>query len=261
MNIAKLALSLLALGVVGLQSAQAVPLVTTNEASITAFQLGASVFDLEALSAVGVDALDARLDGLIPLAGSTIYKIGGGHFHSGGASFNDLTGNPGAPSVVGELDPAFRPGNVRSGSHVLLPTYAIDASNPSSATLCADSTCFFEIEFTSPIAKFGGWIGGGNATVFVKDRIKLADGTDDTTQLEFFNVKAGEFFGVTSALGNIDSITIFANASPTFLLDDITIGGASSGGGTLPEPGALLLLTVGIFLLWSNRVLRPSLFK
>jgi hypothetical protein len=249
MNIAKLTLSLLTLGIVGLHGAQAVPLVTTSDAAITAFQSGATVYDLEGLPAVGVDALDATLEGLIPLAGSTIYKIGGGHFHSGGASFNNLVGNPGAPSVVGELDPTIRAGNVRSGSHVLLPTHAIDAGDPSTATLCADGACFFEIEFVSPIAKFGGWIGGGNATVFVKDRIKLADGTDDTTQLEFFNVKAGEFFGVTSALTNIDSITIFANGSPTFLLDDITIGGSGNGGGTVPLPGSLALLSIGISLL------------
>ena len=157
-----------------------------------------------------------------------------------------MAGNPGAPSVVGELDPAIRSGNVRSGSHVLIPTHASDAGDPSSATICADATCFFEIEFVSPIAKFGSWIGGGNATVFVKDRIKLADGSDDTTQLEFFNVKAGEFFGVTSTLTNIDSITIFANGGPTFVLDDITIGGSSGGGGTVPEPSALALLALGI---------------
>ena len=250
MNIAKLTLALLAIGAIGLQGAQAAPLVTTNDATITAFQAGANVYGLEGLPTVGVDVLDATLDGLIPLAGSAIYKIGTGHFHSGGASFNDLAGNPGAPSVVGELDPAIRDGNVRSGSHVLLPTHAGDASDPLNASICADGTCFFEIEFISPIAKFGGWIGGGNATVFVKDRIKLADGTDDTTQLEFFNVKAGEFFGVTSALTNIDSITIFANGSPTFLLDDITIGGASTGGGgSVPEPSALMLLALGIPLL------------
>lgn len=249
MNIAKWTLPLLASGFIGLQSSQAVPLVTTNDATITAFQTGANVYDLEGLPAVGIEALDATLDGLIPLAGAAIYKIGGGHFHSGGASFNDLAGKPGAPSVVGELDPGIRAGNVRSGSHVLLPTHAIDAEDPLNASICADGACFFEIEFVNPIAKFGGWIGGGNATVFVKHRIKLADGTDDTTQLEFFNVTAGEFFGVTSALTNIDSITIFANGSPTFLLDDITIGGSSGGGGTVPIPGSALLLIAGLTLL------------
>jgi hypothetical protein len=245
-NKAKLFLTAVATNLLLAHGTQAVPLVTTNDATITAFQAGASVYDLEALSAVGVDALDATLDGLIPLAGTTIYKIGGGHFHSGGASFNDLGGNPGAPSVVGELDPAIRTSNVRSGSHVLLPTHSSDNGDPLAATVCADGACFFEIEFVNPIAKFGGWIGGGNATVFVKDRIKLADGTDDTTQLEFFNVTAGEFFGVTSALTNIDSITIFANGSPTFLLDDITIGGAGNGGGTVPLPSSLALLLAGV---------------
>lgn len=242
----KLALALLTFGVIATQCVQAVPLVTTNDAMIAAFQAGANVYDLEASPALGIDAFDATLDGLIPLAGTTIYKIGGGHFHSGGASFNDLAGNPGAPSVVVELDPAIRAGNVRSGSHALIPTHASDAGDPLGATVCADGTCFFEIEFVSPVSKFGGWIGGGAVKVFVKDRIKLADGGDDTVQLEFFDVKAGEFFGVTSALNNIDSITIFTVGSPTFILDDITIGGSGNGGGTVPLPGTIALLLAGI---------------
>ena len=65
-------------------------------------------------------------------------------------------------------------------------------------------------------------------------------------QLEFFDVKAGEFFGVTSALNNIDSITIFTVGSPTFILDDITIGGSGNGGGTVPLPGTIALLLAGI---------------
>lgn len=249
MNKAKLFLTAVATNLLLAHGTQAVPLVTTNDATITAFQAGASVYDLEALPAIGIDALDATLDGLIPLAGTTIYKIGGGHFHSGGASFNDLAGNPGAPSVVVELDPAIRAGNVHSGSHALIPTHASDAGDPLGATVCADGTCFFEIEFVSPVSKFGGWIGGGAVKVFVKDRIKLADGGDDTVQLEFFDVKAGEFFGVTSALNNIDSITIFTVGSPTFILDDITIGGSGNGGGTVPLPGSLALLLTGIALL------------
>lgn len=241
-----------AIGTALTSTAQAIPLITTNNAAIAGFQSGASVYDLEGLPAVGIEAFDATIDGLIPLGTSAIYKIGGGHFHSGGASFNDLVGNPGAPSVVAELDPTIRAGNAHSGSNVLIPTHASDAGDPAFATVCADGTCFFEIEFTAAISKFGGWIGGGAATVFVKDRVKLADGTDDTVQLEFFNVNAGEFFGVTSALKNIDSITIFSRGTPTFVLDDITIGsgtGGGGGGGTVPIPGTLGLLVGGLALL------------
>jgi hypothetical protein len=235
----------LALGVTAaIETAAAAVIVTTDNAVIAAFQSGATVNTLEAFAGLPTTAL---FDGT-PLPGANqIYKINGGHFHSGGASFNDLTGNPGAPSGVLELDPSFLAGNARSGNHVLATTHAGDSADPANATLCADGACFFEVEFTSPIAKFGGWIGAGNVKVLIKDRIKQPDGSDDTLALEFFDVKAGEFFGVTNALANIDSITISATGN-SFLLDDITTAGAGTGGGggTVPLPGSLALLVAGL---------------
>jgi PEP-CTERM motif len=239
MRLAKQAVGALALGVAVSQAAQATVLVTNSNALIAAFQTGATVNTLEALPGLPTATLS---DGTPLPSINQIYKINGGHFHSGGASFNDLVGNPGAPSAVLDLTGALA-GNARSGSHVLAPTHAGDSLDPTNATVCVDGTCFFEIEFTSPIAKFGAFIGFGNVQVTVKDRIKLSDGTDSSIDLEFFSVNAGDFFGVTNATANIDSVTITFLNSTTFVLDDITTGGVAGGGGnTVPEPGTLALL-------------------
>jgi hypothetical protein len=232
-----------ALSLTAAAGTHATVLVTTDNAAIAAFQAGATVNTLEALSGLLTSSL---VDGTPLPSLNQIYKINGGHFHSGGASFNNLSGNPGAPSAVLDLAPGFQAGNVRSGSHVLATTHAIDSLDPANATLCADGACFFEIEFISPVAKFGGWIGLGNVQILVKDRVKLSDGSDDVVNLEFFSVNAGEFFGITSALANIDSITISARAANAFFLDDITTGGAAGGGNTVPEPGTLALALFGL---------------
>lgn len=234
----------LALGLTAAAATHATVLVTTDNAAIAAFQTGATVNTLEALTGLPTSAL---VDGTALPGINQIYKINGGHFHSGGASFNNLSGNPGAPSAVLDLAAGFQAGNARSGSHVLATTHAGDSMDPANASLCADGSCFFEIEFASPISKFGGWIGLGKVQVLVKDRVKLADGSDDVVNLDFFSVNAGEFFGVTSSLANIDSITIAVlPASNAFFLDDITTGGAAGGGNTVPEPGTLALALFGL---------------
>jgi hypothetical protein len=238
-KLANLAAALgLCLGFTVSSTSSATVLVTNNNALIAAFQTAATVNTLEALPGLPTATL---ADGTPLPSINQIYKINVGHFHSGGASFNDLAGNPGAPSAVLDLDAGLI-GNARSGSHVLAPTHASDSTGPVNATVCVDGTCFFEIEFTSPVAKFGAFIGFGNVQVLVKDRIKLSDGSDDVVNLEFFSVNAGEFFGVTNATANIDSITIAVRGSTTFLLDDITTAGAGGGGNTVPEPGTLALL-------------------
>ena len=130
---------------------------------------------------------------------------------------------------------------------------------PTNATLCVDGTCFFEIEFASPISKFGAFIGFGNVQVLVKDRIKLSDGTDDVINLEFFSVNQADFFGVTSATNNIDSITIAVRGSNTIWLDDITTAALAGGGGnSVPEPGATLLFGLGLVGLITSRKLRQK---
>ena len=245
----------LGLGLILCTHSAATVLVTNSNALIAAFQTGATVNTLEALPGLPTATL---ADGTPLPAINQIYKINGGHFHSGGASFNNLAGNPGAPSAVLDLAAGLI-GNARSGSHVLAPTHAVDSLDPINATVCVDGTCFFEIEFTSPIAKFGAFIGLGNVQVLVKDRVKLGDGSDDVINLEFFSVNAGEFFGVTSSIANIDSITIAVRDSNTFLLDDITIGAAAGGGGnTVPEPGTYMLLGLGLVGLLTSRKLRQK---
>lgn len=241
------------------QSAATV-LTTNNNALITAFQVGATVNTLETLPGLETSTI---ADGT-PLPGiNQVYKIDGAHFHSGGASFNNLAGNPGAPSAVLKLFDGFATGNSRTGPNVLAPTHAIDSLDPTNATVCFDGTCFFEIEFASPVSKFGAFVGFGSVQVLVKDRIKLADGTDDVINLEFFSLEGGEFFGVTSATANIDSITIaVSRPSTTFFLDDITIGGAVVGGGgggnTVPEPGSAVLFGLGLLGLLTSRKLRAD---
>jgi hypothetical protein len=236
------------------QSAATV-LTTNNTALITAFQAGATVNTLEALPGL---LTGAPTDGTpVPII-NQIYKINGGHFHSGGASFNNLAGNPGAPSAVLTLD-GDPGGDASSGNTVLMATHASDSLDPANATLCVDGTCFFEIEFASPVSKFGAFVGFGDVLVLVKDRIKLSDGTDDIINLEFFAVDSGEFFGVTSTTANIDSITIAVTGNRTFSLDDITIGGAVVGGGnTVPEPGTAMLFGLGLLGLLTSRKLRQK---
>ena len=258
-NLAHLTASLaLCLGISLSTNGVAAVLVTSNNALIAAFQVGAVVNTLEALPGLPTAAL---VDGTPLPSANQVYKINGGHFHSGGASFNNLSGNPGAPSGVLNLAAGLI-GNARSGSHVLVPTHATDSLDPANATVCVDGTCFLEIEFTSPVAKFGGFIGFGGVQVLVKDRVVLADGTDDVVNLEFFSVNAGQFFGVTSTTANIDSITIAVRDSNTFLLDDITtagLGGGGGGGNKVPEPGTwLLMLGAVAALVLCNRKPRKS---
>jgi PEP-CTERM motif len=260
MKTAKLASLAAALGLglsLSVPSAATV-LITNNNALITAFQVGATVNTLEALPGLPTATI---ADGTPVPSINQVYKINGAHFHSGGASFNNLAGNPGAPSSVLRLIDTFADGNARSGLNVLAPTHAVDAGDPANATVCFDGTCFFEIEFASPVAKFGAFVGFGSVQVLVKDRIKLADGTDDVINLEFFSLEGGEFFGVTSATANIDSITIAVSSpSTTFFLDDITIGATAGGGGgnTVPEPGTAMLFGLGLLGLMTSRKLRQK---
>lgn len=205
----------MALGLASVQAAHATVLTTKSSALITAFQVGATV--------------------------------------------NNLEGNPGAPSAVLTLDGGTA-GNASSGNNVLMAKHASDSLDPANATLCVDGTCFFEIEFATPVSKFGAFVGFGDVQVLVKARIKLSDVSDDVINLEFFSVEKGEFFGVTSATANIDSITIAVSGfSATFSLDDITIGAAAGGGdNTVPEPGTALLFGLGLVGLLTSRKLRQK---
>jgi hypothetical protein len=221
----------------------------TNDVDVyNAFAAGATVQSFEGVGGVTPLPISVYTDGLpVPGASHLQAQIGGLHFHSGGASPNDLIGNPGTPVALLALEGAIA-GDARSPTNVVAPLkFDTDLLG-----LAGD---FLEIVFATPVNRVGAWLnpGLGGALLTALDA--------DLLTIENVNGSAGNFVGVEIATNSIRAISIVATGAG-FTIDDLTYGttGTTPPPTSVPEPSTLLLLAVallGLLTLLQQRSRRP----
>jgi hypothetical protein len=201
---------------------------TVDPGVIAAFKADATVQDFEGLNglATAVPANGAPVPATNQLSkpgsGLTdVQSLAGLHFFSGGGTFG---GGPGTPVAVLDV----------SGDNLLAPLTI------NTEELCVGAGCFFEVFFDTPVQRFGFDVGLGNVSIFAQTYGgNPLGGVDDATGT------AGSFAGIVRDAADIERISIIANTTAGFTMDDLSYA--------VPEPSTLLLMALGTALLAAAR--------
>lgn len=231
-------------------SAQADPINTSNAAVYAAFAQGATVQTFEGVGTpLSLTSYANTTNATLPVPAGALLQsqLGGLHFHSGGASFNNPAANPGTPAALLSLEGGLA--GARSGTAVFGALQI--TSDPSDPTLL-DLDAFVEIIFTGGnVNRVGFWLNPLLGDVL----LTAFDATG--AQLESVQGTAGNFVGITRLANDIRFVSIVALTNGVgFTGDDLTYGVAS----TQPPPprpadapATALLLLAGVAALGAVR--------
>lgn len=233
--------------------AHATAINTNDITAYNAFANGATLQNFEntgTLTAFALDSYAKGLNGLtaIPASAQVGGQFNGLHFHSGGGSFNNPTGNPGTPAALLALS-----GNLstapHSGGNVI---GALDLTSNNQDILKLNA--FVEIIFTKEHQnRIGFWLNPDLGKVL------LTAFDENGNNLENVIGDAGNFVGISRNSNDIRFVSIVGQGLTGFTIDDLTYGraaGNGNGGGSVPEPGLLWLGMAGL-LAW-HRCRRPT---
>ena len=218
---------------------------TSSTAAVTAFQTGATVNSFESIAGRTPQAITAYTAGDPVSSTSFVFnQISGVQFSVGGAPG---TNAPALYSLTGGIA-----GDAKSPSTVLGP---VDFD----FTTKFNSSALIEIFFPTKVSKVGFWLNPslGNVLLIAADTNFAFSGETETT-LETGTVTAGNFVGIERATSDIGGFKIIALGATGFTIDDFTFGGTGTGGddggGGVPEPATLVLLSLGAVLLAAHRI-------
>jgi hypothetical protein len=213
---------------------------TNNAATIAAFQTGATVVSFEGISGVTPQTITSYTAGNPVSPTSFVFdQIPGVQFSVGGMVG---TNEPAVYQLSGGIA-----GDAKSPTNVLGP---VDFD----FTTKFNSSGLIEIFFPTKVSKVGFWLNPslGGALLIAADT-NFAFSHETETTLEMGTVTAGNFVGIERPTADIGGFKIQALAGTNgFTIDDFTFGGASAT--TVPEPGSLALLSVGLIAFLSRKL-------
>lgn len=228
--------------------------VLTTPAQIAAFQSGATVQTFESVTGLpgfNINAFTSNVD-TATLAGSGLLLF---QLRAAGAGFMTTSGGT-APTGLFNLTGGLT--GASSGTHVLAPL------SIATQETCFDSTagCFsaFEIIFEQAVQRVGFYMNRPatilleNSTVTVNEATPNISRSGASTIFSQAGIAAG-FVALTSTAADINGVSIIMSGAPMFI-DDLTYArAADTGGGSIPEPGALLLSSTALLALglWRRR--------
>lgn len=212
--------------------------------NIAAFQSGATVETFDNIS--GVTPFSITDYNPVDLTGSpalfTKDPAQSAFYNSGGATFNNPTGNPGVPiaavSPTGAIADEKLSGNSVAGPlGVVTPPFTL-----------FEPGAFMEVIFPSLVSKVGLFVAHGSITVILKDSNNQNLSTGEFTQTG----SAGEFIGLTRTAADVGGVTILGTGA--FTIDDFTYLVGTGGTTTTPDGGSTFgLLAAGASLLFAKR--------
>jgi PEP-CTERM motif len=228
--------------------AEAAVVNTSDPATVTAFQLGATVNNFESVPTRTPFAITSYANGVLVSSSAFVFdQLPGVQFSVGGMVG---TNEPALYSLGGAIA-----GDAKSPTTVLGP---VDFD----FTTKFNSQAMIEIFFPTKVSKVGFWLNPslGNVNLIAADTNFAFSKETETTLETASNVTAGNFVGISRPSADIGGFKIIALGATGFTIDDFTYGGGTTTA-PVPEPGTLALVAGGAVALALRRRTRRARSK